>query len=543
LTRADLALLAPNEEELIEPIPAFFRVILRRNFPKLPKEGPAQYPRTALQIFMHEYGGYLINNRLYKKVRIEGGRYRVIEEEGAEVRAAEPSRFLEGEVRVTSPEGAAESAIKVSPTNSNIVIAGSNGPGWGQRMHYSNDGGESWAMTMLPLGNTCCDPTVDWSSDGSFAYTATLGNCSSFTLCSVWFYRSGDNGQTWTDLQNVPPGDPRRELTTIGSDKEYLHVDKHSTSPYKDNVYLTWHDFNVMQFARSTDNGNTWSIISFTSDPKGIGSDIVTDKNGHVYYFWPATNSRQILLKKSTDGGASFQSGTIQVAATNGAFTFPIPSQETRGAWIYVSTDVDLSVGPFGGSVYAAWTDTTGPDGSSPQNNHTRIQVAYSRDGGSTWTVVTPHETTDQNTVDRWNQWLAVAPDGKVLVVFYDTRNSTGRTGVDLYYSFSEDGGQTYSPPQRLTGETSPNIADTFEFGDYNGMDYATVERYIAVFTDNRQEGVSSGDSQDIYAVAPGPPPPPPPEVCCGPGRRLAGLTLVPIFGAAVWRRRESKRG
>lgn len=62
-----------------------------------------------------------------------------------------------------------------------------------------------------------------------------------------------------------------------------------------------------MVFSRSTDDGNTWSRTTFSSasDQRGIGSDITTDKNGHVYYFWPAFNSRRILLRKSTNGGAS----------------------------------------------------------------------------------------------------------------------------------------------------------------------------------------------------------------------------------------------
>jgi hypothetical protein len=546
LTRADLDLLAPNEEELMDPIPAFFRIILRRNNPGLLREGPAQYPRSALQIFMQQYGGYLVNNRIYSRVQLEEGRYRVLEQEDAEVRAVGPSRFLEGEVRVTSPEGAAESAIKVSPLDSDIIIAGSNGPGGGQRMHYSTDGGETWTMVNLPLGGTCCDPTVDWSSDGRFAYAATLGACG-FNLCSIWFYRSGDNGQTWTDLQNDTPGDPRRELTTSGSDKEYLHVDKHTGSPHLDNVYLTWHDGNIMQFARSTDFGNTWTTTSFSSDPVGIGSDIVTDANGNIYYFWAATNTQQILLKRSTNGGASFAPGAIQVATTNGAFDFPIPSIETRRAWIYVSADADLSTGPYGGSIYAAWTDTNGPESPIPANNHTRIQVAYSRDGGASWTVVTPHETADINTVDRWNQWLAVGPDGNVHVVFYDTRNSSGRSGVDLYYSFSTDGAQTFSSPERLTAETSPNIAHAFEFGDYNGLDY--LVRKIAVFTDNRQEGTGSGDSRDVYAVSKGTNGGNGGNCTCTCGAagatedpKVAWIIGIPFVIAIVWRWRTKKK-
>ena len=499
LRAADLEVLADNEEELADPIPAFFRVQMRKEWPTLQNEGPAQYPRSALQIFRLMYTGYEINGRYYNRAEIRNGRFFV--PETAENLAPEnANRFLSGEVRVTSPEGAAESAIKMSPVDPDIVIAGSNGPGTGQRMHFSTDGGETWTQTTLPLGGTCCDPTVDWKSDGSLAHAATLGNCS-FTGCAIWYYRSSDNGQTWTDLQSVTPGDPRRELTNTGSDKEFLHVDKSDDSSFQDNVYLTWHDANVLQFARSTDDGNTWTTTSFTTDPVGIGSDIVTDSDGRIYYLWAGTNSQQIHLKTSTDGGASFAAGTTVVANTNAAFDFPIPSMETRRAWIYVSADADLSDGPFGGSIYAAWTDTTAAESNVAANNHARIQVAFSRNQGASWTVETPHETSDADSVDRWNQWLAVGPDGTVHVVFYDTRNDTTRTSVDLYHSFSMDGGVTFSTPSRLTTESSPNIADVFEFGDYNGMD-VVMDKAIAIFTDNRRETTGSGDSIDIYATS-----------------------------------------
>ena len=167
--------------------------------------------------------------------------------------------------------------------------------------------------------------------------------------------------------------------------------------------------------------------------------------------------------------------------------------------FIYVSADADLSAGPYGGSVYAAWTDTTGPESNNPQNNHARIQVAYSRDGGDSWSVSTPHETVDENSVDRFHQWLAVGPDGTVHVVFYDTREES-RDSVDLYYSNSTDGAETWSTPTALTSVTSQKINDGFEWGDYNGLD-AVLDRVMAVYTDNRSEEGGGGDSIDIYSI------------------------------------------
>ena len=502
LTEDDLAVLAPNESELRDPIPVFFRVKMRKAWPSLPTTGPAQYPRSALNIFRQMYGGCLIGGKLYNKVSREGSRFKVILENGLsaeEFQSGGDTRFLSGEVRVTNPEGAAESAIKVSPIDTNKVIAGSNGPGSGQKMHFSTNGGDTWTETTLPGGGTCCDPTVDWSSDGSLAYAATLGGCN-MSGCAVWFYRSDDNGQTWSGLDNVTPGDSRREITSGSSDKEYIHVDQHPTSPFKDNIYVTWHESNVMQFAVSTDSGNTFTTQSFSSlsENRGIGSDITTDGAGNIYYLWPATNSRTIRLTKSTNGGISFGSPTV-AASTQASFIFPVPSMETRDVFVYASADTDRGSGPFSGSVYVAWTDSTATTSSTASANHARIQVAYSRDGGNNWTVTTPHETSDSASVDRWHQWLAVGGDGRVHVVFYDTRRDPTRTSVDLFFSTSSDGAQTWSTPQRVTSELSPNIADSFEFGDYNGLDIV-LNDLIAVFTDNRNESGGGGDSVDVYA-------------------------------------------
>jgi subtilisin-like proprotein convertase family protein len=502
LTAADLALLPPGESSQLDAIPAFFRVEMRRTNPGMPRTGEAQYPRSALQIFYLRHGGFLVDGLLYQRAVRRDGAFVVLEERPVPLEEWTANRALAGDVRVTSPTGGAESAVKFHPLDANKVIGGANGPGSGQKMFYSTNGGSTWtASAALPLGSTCCDPTVDWSADGTKAYTATLGGCGS--VCNVWVYRSGDGGATWTDLESVTPGDPRREVTSAStSDKEFIHVDKFGTSPRKDNVYLTWHDNNVLKFSRSTDFGHTWSApltMSSGANQSGIGSDITSDKNGNVYYVWPATNGKTILSRRSTDGGATF-AAAVTVANTQDGYDFAIPAMETRRAFIYAAVDADLSGGAFANRVYVAWTDTTAAESGTAANNHARIQVAYS-DNGTTWNIRTPHATADANTVDRFHPWIGVGSDGTVHVMYYDTRQNAARTSVDIYYSKSTDGGNTWSAPARATSVTSPHIEDTFQWGDYNGLDVLGTQ-VIGVFTDNRNEGGGGADSVDVYAAA-----------------------------------------
>jgi len=500
LTAADLAYLPKAESEAHDPLPAFYRVWARKaaiaEGHPLPTSGPAQYPRSAVNTFLQRFDGIRIDGRMYRGInRIEGNRFEVFDEEELEEMGEGWPKFLGTEVKITTPIGAEETAIAVNPVDTNYVIAGSNGPGSGQKMWRSTDGGATWSGAINLPGSTCCDATVGWSTDGLTAYTSSLMSCGG-AGCGVDFFRSLDKGATWTRSAG---------LVSSGSDKEYLHVDSFAGSPYKDNIYVSWHQSNVQKFARSTDKGLTFSTpMTLDTAFKGIGSDITTDKQGNVYYFFPSTTGSNIRVVKSTDGGATFAASGVTVANTVASFDFPLPSMSTRNAFIYAAADADLSNGPYANSLYVAWPDTYGAESGTPANNHARVQVGYSRDGGATWTVTTPHPTVDGQTVDRYQQWLKVDDWGRVHVVYYDTRNSSNRTGIDLYYSVSLDGAQTWETPRRLTTVTSPKINTSMEWGDYNGMDMA-MNDIIAIYTDNR--AVNNGDVWGVGGFADSPAP------------------------------------
>ena len=491
LTQDDLALLAKNEHEQLDPIPAFYRVELRKQFPQIRREGPAQYPLSALNRYLIKYGGYQIDGQLYRGVRRADGRFVVEVEKGPGVYEEYEKGGLIGgmtfESRVTMPNGAAESAVVFNPTNTNRVIAGTNGPGGGQKMHWSSDGGATWTEVGLPLGNTCCDPTMVYSVDGSTAWSSTLPG----DFDGIWVYRSTNDGESWDDF----PGD-RVQVSSGFGDKQLLHLDDAAGSPHVGNIYLTWHEFNVMLFGRSLDGGETWATQTVSSGgaESGVGSDITSDGAGNIYYFWPAFNSRKIWMRKSTDGGVTFEP-TVEVADTNASFNFFIPSQNSRGVAVIVHADADRTGGPFNGNVYAIWTDAT-----TGAKNQARVQVGVSSDGGATWTLTTPHATDDVETIDRWQPYIRVAPDGAVHVIYNDTRNDPTRVGIDVYHTISTDGGMTWSTPTRLTTETSRSPGDGFEFGDYSGLDIV-FDQLIAIFTDNRNEGGGSGDSKDVYVA------------------------------------------
>ncbi len=129
-------------------------------------------------------------------------------------------------------------------------------------------------------------------------------------------------------------------------------VDKYPTSPYVDNIYMTWQALGIMWFARSGEFGDTWSSqmpsTIFVED--GIGSNIVTDNQGRVYYFWPAYESQAIIMRRSTDGGQSFEWSRWSTQS-EASYTFAIPAMDRRKVWVYLVADAILN------DVIAVYTD------------------------------------------------------------------------------------------------------------------------------------------------------------------------------------------
>lgn len=516
LTEEDIALLSEDEAQLSDPIPAFFRVQLRRDNPNLPKSGEAQYPLSALNAFNQMHGGYQLDGKIYKGIRrIGAGEFVYREDRETKAWRGWP-KFLNGESKISTPAGAAESAISINPVDTvagaERVIAGTNGPGSGQRMWRSSDGGSTWVESQpLTGGGTCCDPTVSWSTDGTKAYTSALVNCGS--SCGIRFYRSDDNGNIWGDNDAGTPVPPPVTLVASGSDKQFIHVDAHPSSPFLDRIHLCWHESNVQKFAFSSDFGVSFTRANLPSGSvdagaRAVGCDVTSDTSGNVYYFYPTLDSgdaatrRQIRVAKSTDGGVNFSAPAVTVANNQDAFNYGLPSMETRKVAKIVQADADTSGGPFNDSVYVIWPDITAPENTAnPASNHSIVRVGYSRDGGATWTVTSPHSLADTATVDRYQPSIKVDRLGRVHVIYYDTTRSADRTAVDVYYNVSYDGAQTWSTPRRVTAELSPNVNDNFEFGDYSHMD-GVLDNIIAIYTDNRDEAGGANPSKDVYSAA-----------------------------------------
>jgi BNR repeat-like domain len=375
-----------------------------------------------------------------------------------------------------------ESDIRLDFGDPRRIIAASNASGASQAQFFSGNGGVTWGQSMLNLvGNDQLhsDPTVDWTSDGT-AWATTIGI--QFDLFgSVYLflraYRSANGGQTWV-FDGTISG------TQNSAGKELMWVDHSPTSPFRDTIYVIWHNDAPVFMNRRTRASGAWGTPLQISGPETtgtrIGGDITSNVLGEVFAFWHDTVSQSIFMAKSTNGGASF-GAPVRVATTFGDYLMGVPASNSNPPFIYVSAAAYRDA--LNNFVYAIWTDLTGaagcmvpteaPGGNAASMCKTRIWFTRSLDGGATWQRPTIlNDSPARN--DQFNPRLAVdESDGTLVVVYYDTFGDATRLRTNLWYQSSGDNGTTWSQPTKVTTATTDETtagSDPFQYGDYNGL-------------------------------------------------------------------------
>ncbi|HEX6898645.1 MAG TPA: sialidase family protein [Thermoanaerobaculia bacterium] len=484
----DFQMLRPEEANDKIPVPGWLRVAWRKEHPEgnyTADDPTGGYPHALKEI--HEWmvkHQDLVPNQADVWKAAEDDEDMVLGE-----KAVGSDRRISGAQTVPR----SESDIRIDYWNPNRIIAGSNNIGGSgqQAMYWSADGGTSWGQTFLPFTGTDSfhsDPTVDWQSTGT-AWSSTLG-IRGFNLV-LRVYNSTNGGQTWSYSAN-PSG--RQKAV----DKQMKWVDHSATSPFKDYMYICWHNNNPQFVARRTAAG-VWSaaaqISGTESTGTAIGCDVRTNAAGDAFVFWPTTGNRRIIVSKSTNGGGSW--GTPKVIATTfDGYDIGIPSFNSRRALIYVSG------GAYGSNVYATWTDLTGVAGCNTASNEpgsnvastckSRIWFARSTDGGNTWGA--PVMINNQPTLnDQFNQWLGVdETNGRLAVIYYDTVADPGRKKTNIFYQTSTDNGATWSVATPITtlqtDETIAGADSGNQYGDYNSLSIYAGKIFPS-WTDRRNNG------------------------------------------------------
>jgi hypothetical protein len=134
----------------------------------------------------------------------------------------------------------------------------------------------------------------------------------------------------------------------------------------------------------------------------------------------------------------------------------------------------------------------------------TDVMFVRSTDGGLTFSA--PHKINDDPVnPNKWHWFgtFAVAPNGRLDAVWYDTRNAANNTDSQLFYSFSTDAGVTWSP----------NVAVSSSFNPFEGYpNQSKIGDYITIVSDNTGGNVaysatfnfnpnSGQHEEDVYYV------------------------------------------
>jgi hypothetical protein len=387
-----------------------------------------------------------------------------------------------------------ETSIAVDPNNKDRVVASANdyvsrtwdctisgtpcsalGDGY-SGTYVSNDGGKTWCcastdpqhlgtlvpgITRLAGGQYDAggDPAVAFDSRGN-VYYAGLG----FNRASAPNTVTVNKG-TFDGAGNLNWGAPTFINPTtspaIFNDKEWIAVDSHVSSPYRDRVYVTFTRFvfnpangsyvqSPISFASSSDGGRTFTKPMTISGNVlyGQGSRPVVGPDGTLYVFWDGAKRLDALdstwMVKSTDGGASW-SKPVAVAQL-------VDSDPLHGTAFRVNSFPAAAVAS-NGDLYATWTTV--------ENGGSVAVYSTSTDGGAHWTAPAhvftaatrtpagyPVTQPDKTTLD------APSPLGNVEDIFPSVA-----TGPDGQVYIGAYRGATVSPWQTCASDQGPTVS------------------------------------------------------------------------------------
>jgi len=358
-------------------------------------------------------------------------------------------------------DAANEPSIAVDPTAPNRMVIGwrqfdtinSNfrQAGWG----WSHDGGRTWTFPgVIDPGHFRSDPVLGANAEGTFYYCSLSGSL------LVQFFQSHDGGLTWG-----PP------VSAFGGDKQWFSIDR-TGGPGHGNVYMAW-SVNASccgnhVFTRSLNGGASFLTPSQVFGTPFFGTTAVAP-NGTIYVSGIAGNFGVFVVVGSPNAWnprqiPAFNMGNV-VDLGGQMVLFAGQSPNPGGLLGQMDIAIDSSGGPTHGNIYALCS--VNPPGADPLD----VMLSRSVDGGTTWS--TPVRIND-DVGNNW-QWFAtisVAPNGRLDVVWNDTRNGSGFNISQLFYSSSSDAGENWSTNEALSPPFDSHVGwpNQNKIGDYYDM-------------------------------------------------------------------------
>ena len=383
-------------------------------------------------------------------------------------------------------DAANEPSICVDPTNRNKMSIG-----WRQfdsvlsnfrqaGFAHTINGGRTWVSAGVLQHNVFrSDPVLNSNNAGHFFYLSLLQTF----FDDLW--RSLNGGQLWA---NIAAAD--------GGDKQWFTIDN-TNSTGRGFQYQFWstdgNNYGGRQFSRSINGGLTWmNPINIPNSPAWGTLDV--DSNGNLFIGGVNLNTNQIWCIRSTNAknGAvvpTFDQRTAVQLGGHIAFGEPINPDGLVGQ---VFLAVDRSGTITNNNVYML--ASIQPTGFSTGSD---VMFVRSTNGGQTFSA--PRRINDDpvnHAKWHWFGTLSVAPNGRIDAVWLDTRAAANNNDSQLFYSYSLDGGNTWSR----------NVATSNSFNPFLGYpNQNKLGDYITIVSDNAGANVAYAATfngeEDIYYV------------------------------------------
>jgi hypothetical protein len=384
--------------------------------------------------------------------------------------------------------------IAVNPTNPNNLVMFSNDEstasatsfGAGILEGYSFDGGKTWTTELIATGKGALPPayvsfipefslfpfppplrvgglgaTFDHFGNMWLSYldleTDVFGNLHFNVTVAV----STDGGKTLTVVDHILDGGADQPKVAVGIDS----------------VWVAYTDSNAEIAAAGTSVTGLGQYGTFTTPevvPGSLGGyfgNLAVGPNGEVmvtYQLGILTSLGPDAIYSQVDpdglGPKGFNTARGVIASTNvGGFDIAVPAQSTNSGLNCVFTSSlaasidaaprlawDLSPDSHTGRVYSVYTDTV-----SVGSSNTNIYLSYSDDEGNSWS--NPVQVTDDPGLNsKFFPTLALdQTTGEIAVAWYDCRNSATNLETQQFVAFSVDGGNTFTKNMQVSAGTS----------------------------------------------------------------------------------------
>jgi len=379
-------------------------------------------------------------------------------------------------------DAANEPSIAVDPLDHNKMVIGwrqfntvSNNfrqAGYG----YTADGGLTWTFPgVIDPGWFRSDPVLDWDVYGNFYYNS-LTNDPTYE-CKV--FKSSNGGQSWNNGAYAQ-----------GGDKQWMTIDK-IAGQGNGHIYAYWTSYYSVCypgfFTRSTDEGASFeNCVSIPDDPSWGQLVVAPDHNlyvvGSSYYDFVVARS---VNAQDPNQIVSFNMSTT--VSLDGAITYGIaPNPDGLGGQTNIACDT--SNGLYHGYLYVLCSVQR-------YSNNDILDVMFSRssNGGTSWSAPVKINSDVVSSNYHWFGTMSVAPNGRIDVVWLDTRDHPGSNISSLYYSYSTDAGTTWSANERLSDYFDPHVGwpNQQKMGDYFDMESDSSGAHLAwAGTFNNEEDV-----------------------------------------------------